>query len=252
MRRRRRSLRRRIFVPSRRRRHRNGWCRRCPAPRAFPATTCGGCRPRCTSLPNAADSSTLRFARRLRRRISGTVRAFRFQDTCMRQRLTFAAAVLLVAAAGSDASAQSVEAFYKGNRVSINIGYTPGGVYDIYARTIARHLGKHIPGRPTVVPREHAGRRQHEGGELHLRAGAQGRHPDRRVRARHRHAAAARRHRRAVRGDQAELARQSGVRGERRVRLAHQAVPDARRSARRARWSCPPPAPAPTARSFPM
>jgi tripartite-type tricarboxylate transporter receptor subunit TctC len=70
----------------------------------------------------------------------------------MRQRLTVAAAVLLIAAAGSDAAAQSVEAFYKGNRVSINIGYTPGGVYDLYARTVARHIGKHIPGRPAVIP----------------------------------------------------------------------------------------------------
>jgi tripartite-type tricarboxylate transporter receptor subunit TctC len=66
--------------------------------------------------------------------------------------MTLAAAVLLAPVAASDAQAQSVEAFYKGNRISINIGYTPGGVYDIYARTVARHLGKHIPGRPTVVP----------------------------------------------------------------------------------------------------
>ena len=70
----------------------------------------------------------------------------------MRQFLTAAAAMLSIAARADVAAAQSVEAFYKGNRVTINIGYTPGGVYDIYARTIARHLGKHIPGRPTVVP----------------------------------------------------------------------------------------------------
>jgi tripartite-type tricarboxylate transporter receptor subunit TctC len=70
----------------------------------------------------------------------------------LRVPMTFVAAGLLVAAAGSDAAAQSVEPFYKGNRVSINIGYSPGGVYDIYARTVARHLGKHIPGRPGVVP----------------------------------------------------------------------------------------------------
>jgi tripartite-type tricarboxylate transporter receptor subunit TctC len=70
----------------------------------------------------------------------------------MRLLPTLAAAVLLVAAGGGGAAAQSVEAFYKANRVSIDIGYTPGGVYDIYARTVARHLGKHIPGRPAVVP----------------------------------------------------------------------------------------------------
>ena len=70
----------------------------------------------------------------------------------MLQRLTVAAAVLLVVATVDRAPAQPLEAFYKANRVTINIGYTPGGVYDIYARTIARHLGKHIPGRPAVVP----------------------------------------------------------------------------------------------------
>ncbi len=126
---------------------RSGWCRRCRARPAFPARICGGCRPRCTNWPNAADSSTCR---------SATARESSLRDgvggadpgISMRQRLTVAAAVLLVAAAGSDAAAQSVEAFYKGNRVSINIGYTPGGVYDIYARTVARHIGKHIPGRP--------------------------------------------------------------------------------------------------------
>ncbi len=79
-------------------------------------------------------------------------RELRIRDTCIRQFLTLAAAVLLVAVAGGGASAQSLEAFYKANRVTINIGYTPGGVYDIYARTIARHIGRHIPGRPAVVP----------------------------------------------------------------------------------------------------
>jgi tripartite-type tricarboxylate transporter receptor subunit TctC len=69
----------------------------------------------------------------------------------MRSILTIATAVLFAAATG-DVHAQTVETFYKGNRVTIDIGYTPGGVYDIYARAIARHLGKHIPGRPAVIP----------------------------------------------------------------------------------------------------
>ena len=70
----------------------------------------------------------------------------------MHKLLTVAAAVVLATVNARVAPAQPVEAFYKGNRVTINIGYTPGGVYDIYARIIARHLGKHIPGRPAVVP----------------------------------------------------------------------------------------------------
>ncbi|MFN4128416.1 MAG: hypothetical protein ACK4GC_01145 [Paracoccaceae bacterium] len=49
-------------------------------------------------------------------------------------------------------AAQSVEEFYKGKNVELYIGYSVGGGYDIYARTLARHMGKHIPGNPTVVP----------------------------------------------------------------------------------------------------
>ena len=70
---------------------------------------------------------------------------------------TIALGVALVAAQDAPAAAQSVEAFYKSNRVTIVIGYTPGGVYDLHARTLARHIGKHIPGRPTVVPQNMPG-----------------------------------------------------------------------------------------------
>jgi len=41
--------------------------------------------------------------------------------------------------------------FYKGKTVTIVVGFTPGGGYDINARAVARHLGKHIPGNPTIV-----------------------------------------------------------------------------------------------------
>jgi tripartite-type tricarboxylate transporter receptor subunit TctC len=46
----------------------------------------------------------------------------------------------------------AVANFYKGKTVTIVIGSTPGGGYDTYARLIARHIGKFIPGHPTVVP----------------------------------------------------------------------------------------------------
>lgn len=49
-------------------------------------------------------------------------------------------------------SAQTVEEFYSGKNVELYIGYSVGGGYDLYARTLARHMGKHIPGNPTVVP----------------------------------------------------------------------------------------------------
>jgi tripartite-type tricarboxylate transporter receptor subunit TctC len=47
--------------------------------------------------------------------------------------------------------AQGVEEFYSGKTLEIYIGYSVGGGYDTYARTIAAHIGKHIPGNPTVV-----------------------------------------------------------------------------------------------------
>lgn len=51
-----------------------------------------------------------------------------------------------------DASAQSAADFYKGRNVSLVIGYAAGGGYDIYGRLLARHIGRHIPGNPTVTP----------------------------------------------------------------------------------------------------
>ena len=51
------------------------------------------------------------------------------------------AVVLVCHAVAADAQSQ----------VSILIGTTPGGGYDIYARALARHIGRHLPGRPTVI-----------------------------------------------------------------------------------------------------
>ena len=64
------------------------------------------------------------------------------------------ALTVLVAAscAGSAASAASVEEFYKGSRLTLYIGSQVGNGYDLYARMLGRHIGKHIPGNPTVVP----------------------------------------------------------------------------------------------------
>jgi tripartite-type tricarboxylate transporter receptor subunit TctC len=50
------------------------------------------------------------------------------------------------------ARAQSVEEFYANTNVSLYIGYSVGGGYDLYGRLVARHIGRHIPGNPTVVP----------------------------------------------------------------------------------------------------
>ena len=60
-------------------------------------------------------------------------------------------------AAPPSALAQSVEAFYKGKQVSVLIGFGPGGANDAWARSLARHMGKHIPGNPTLVPQNMPG-----------------------------------------------------------------------------------------------
>lgn len=69
-------------------------------------------------------------------------------------RRTAIASIAVAAVMGLPASgfAQTVEEFYTGKTVELYIGYTVGGGYDSYARTLARHMGKHIPGNPTVVP----------------------------------------------------------------------------------------------------
>jgi len=49
------------------------------------------------------------------------------------------------------AAAQTVEQFYAGRQVNIVVGFNPGGAYDPYARAVARHLPRHLPGSPTIV-----------------------------------------------------------------------------------------------------
>ena len=56
---------------------------------------------------------------------------------------------LLIAAA--PVAAQEPASFYKGKTVRIVVGFTPGGGYDVYARQLARHYARYIPGNPTVV-----------------------------------------------------------------------------------------------------
>jgi tripartite-type tricarboxylate transporter receptor subunit TctC len=55
------------------------------------------------------------------------------------------------------AQAQSIEEFYRGKQLNMIIGYPTGGSNDIYARAVARHIGKHVPGNPTVIPRNMPG-----------------------------------------------------------------------------------------------
>src|SRR5262249_40985022 len=61
------------------------------------------------------------------------------------------AAAIVWAMAVAAAPAQDVADFYKGKNVELYIGYSVGGGYDLWARVLARHIGRHIPGNPTIV-----------------------------------------------------------------------------------------------------
>lgn len=62
-----------------------------------------------------------------------------------------ACSVAALIACGAAASADPVADFYRGKTVTIQVGYGPGGGYDLTTRLIARFIGNHIPGKPTVV-----------------------------------------------------------------------------------------------------
>jgi tripartite-type tricarboxylate transporter receptor subunit TctC len=55
------------------------------------------------------------------------------------------------ACAAPAAAQPAVEAFYRGKTVELVVGTLPGGGYDLYGRLIARYIGRHIPGNPTVI-----------------------------------------------------------------------------------------------------
>ena len=54
-------------------------------------------------------------------------------------------------------AADTVESFYKGKTMQLLIGFGAGGGYDLYGRAVARHMGRHIPGNPSIVPQNMAG-----------------------------------------------------------------------------------------------
>ena len=66
-------------------------------------------------------------------------------------KLVYACVVAGAVSAAAPAVAETAEDFYKGKRLRMVIGYSAGGGYDAYARILARFIGKHIPGQPSVV-----------------------------------------------------------------------------------------------------
>jgi tripartite-type tricarboxylate transporter receptor subunit TctC len=75
----------------------------------------------------------------------------------LRQPMLLATTLLaaLVNAAATPAAAQAD--VFAGKSVQMIIGFGPGGGYDLWARTLGRHIGKHLPGNPNVVPQNMPG-----------------------------------------------------------------------------------------------
>jgi tripartite-type tricarboxylate transporter receptor subunit TctC len=78
----------------------------------------------------------------------------------MNYSVTFGSLIALVAAAGpTPAAADSIADFYAGKTITIMVGASPGGGYDVDARVVARNIGRHIPGTPTVIVQNMPGAR---------------------------------------------------------------------------------------------
>lgn len=68
-----------------------------------------------------------------------------------------AAAFALTAFSAAPVLADAVEKFYKKKRMTLYVGFSPGGGYDRYSRALARHLGRHIPGKPRIIVKNRTG-----------------------------------------------------------------------------------------------
>ncbi|MHA1108540.1 MAG: Bug family tripartite tricarboxylate transporter substrate binding protein, partial [Alphaproteobacteria bacterium] len=70
---------------------------------------------------------------------------------------TVAAGMVVFAIGGGSAAADPVADFYKGKTMTMYIGLSAGGGYDAYARTIGRHMVRHIPGNPKLISKNITG-----------------------------------------------------------------------------------------------
>ncbi len=59
--------------------------------------------------------------------------------------------IAMALALAAPAQAQPVEDFYRNRTITILVGFTAGGGYDLYARLLGRHMGRHVPGNPSIV-----------------------------------------------------------------------------------------------------
>ena len=72
-------------------------------------------------------------------------------------RISLALVALLTLFGASPARAETPAEFFAGKTVTIYVGFGPGGGYDAYAQLLARHMGPHIPGAPSIIVRHMPG-----------------------------------------------------------------------------------------------
>jgi tripartite-type tricarboxylate transporter receptor subunit TctC len=72
-------------------------------------------------------------------------------------RFALPAGLLAAFIAFGPAAAQTPAGVFAGKTINLVIGFGPGGGYDLWARIVARHIGRHLPGNPTVTPQNMEG-----------------------------------------------------------------------------------------------
>jgi len=69
----------------------------------------------------------------------------------MKRSLTLLTLVVVLALVAGASTTALGEEFFKGKTIRFVVGFSPGGGYDTYTRAVARHIGKYIPGSPTLI-----------------------------------------------------------------------------------------------------
>src|SRR6516162_3398972 len=90
-------------------------------------------------------------------------------------KLALAAAILVWTGRAEPALSEPAD-FYKGKDIKLIVSATVGGGYDVYARALAKHLGDHIPGNPTIIPQNMPAAGGIAAAKSHVQRCATGRH----------------------------------------------------------------------------
>lgn len=107
---------------------------------------------------NPTESSTFLTKRAMRREASSLIgRIAITASSVLVWRLCGIAAAIAIGTTLIAPIAAAQENFYSGKTIQVLIGFSAGGGYDLYARTVAHYMGRHIPGNPTLLPQNMPG-----------------------------------------------------------------------------------------------